>query len=175
MVLGSSQVTIRFANAADVPALLPLIDKICALHQAWDASKYGFLPEPGKHYESWLISQIETDRSVVLVAETQPDAMQTPSHLVGFLIATTEEEIPIYYLPAFGFVHDLWVEPAYRQQGIARQLVLWTIDCFRRMGIEQIRLDVAMRNQAAANLFRSCGFRPSTQEMLIELKDSWPE
>ena len=35
-------------------------------------------------------------------------------YLVGFLIATVEREIPIYRLHEFGFIHDLWVEPEYR-------------------------------------------------------------
>ena len=164
MVLEFSQVTIRAASLADVPALLPMIEKICALHQAWDAAKYGFLPEPGKRYKGWLRSQIKDDRSLVLVAETQ-------SGLVGFLIATEEQEIPIYQLQSFGFVHDLWVEPEYRQQGIAQGLVQRTIEHFRQIGVEQIRLDVAIANQVAMALFQSCGFRPSTQEMLILLKD----
>jgi ribosomal protein S18 acetylase RimI-like enzyme len=164
MVLEFSQVTIRAASLADVSALLPMIEKICALHQAWDSAKYGFLPEPGKHYEGWLRSQIEDDLSLILAAETQ-------SELVGFLIATEEQKIPIYQLQAFGFVHDLWVEPAYRQQGIAQRLVQRTIDHFRQIGVEQIRLDVATANQSAAALFQACGFRPSTQEMLIVLKD----
>jgi ribosomal protein S18 acetylase RimI-like enzyme len=91
------------------------------------------------------------------------------SRLVGFLIATVEREVPIYAVKQFAFIHDLWVEEDYRQQGIARQLVLGAIAHFSTQGIEQIRLDTAMANAAARKLFASCGFRASTVEMLIEL------
>ena len=30
------------------------------------------------------------------------------------VVATVEAEIPIYRLKEFGFIHDLWVEPDYR-------------------------------------------------------------
>ncbi len=92
-----------------------------------------------------------------------------PAPLVGFLIATTEREIPIYRIKEFGFIHDLWVEPEYRQLGIAQQMVKLTIEGFSKIGVTQIRLDTAAVNETARRLFSSCGFRLSTIEMLIEL------
>ena len=45
---------IRSATPADVPTVLPMVASICALHQTWDAAKYGFLPNPQQRYEKWL-------------------------------------------------------------------------------------------------------------------------
>ncbi|XHX76897.1 MAG: hypothetical protein RBJ76_21020 [Stenomitos frigidus ULC029] len=97
---------IRPATPADVPAVLPMVSKLCALHEAWDAAKYGFLPNPAQRYERWLGQQATNDRSVFLVAAhtSEPDRTE---HLVAFLIATIETEIPIYRLREFGFIHDL--------------------------------------------------------------------
>lgn len=155
---------IRAATPADVPAVLPMVAQICALHEAWDAAKYGFLPDPAQRYQQWLIEQAHDPHSVFWVAEL-PESGQ----LVAFLVATIEPEIPIYHLPEFGFVHDLWVEPAYRQAGIARQLVAQTMKCFEQLGVRQIRLDTAIANEAARRVFQACGFRPSTVEMLVDL------
>lgn len=156
---------IRSATPADVPAVLPMVASICALHQEWDTAKYGFLPNPQQRYEKWLASQANNRQSVFLVAEDE----SKPKRLVGFLIATVEREIPIYSLKEFGFIHDLWVEPEYRQAGIARQMVTLSIDRFKQMGVKQIRLDTAKANEAARRLFAACGFRISTIEMLVEL------
>lgn len=156
---------IRSATPADVPAVLPMVASICALHQTWDAAKYGFLPNPQQRYEKWLASQANNQQSVFLVAEDENES----NRLVGFLIATVEREIPIYSLKEFGFIHDLWVEPEYRQAGIARQMVKMSIDRFKQMGVKQIRLDTANANEAARKLFAACGFRISTVEMLVEL------
>lgn len=156
---------IRPANYNDVPDILPMVASICALHQAWDEAKYNFKPNPQEHYRKWLIAQASNKRSVFLVAEDEAKNKKP----VGFLIATVEREIPIYQLQEFAFIHDLWVEPEYRQAGIARQMVKMSIDRFKQMGVKQIRLDTANANEAARKLFAACGFRISTIEMLVEL------
>jgi ribosomal protein S18 acetylase RimI-like enzyme len=163
-----TEIVIRPAQPSDIPALLPLIAKICALHKAWDPAKYGFLPNPERLYQGWLSQILTDDRDLCLIAEPQ-EADSQPAQLIAFLIATVEREIPIYALKEFGFIHDLWVEQEYRQVGVARQLVTQTIAHFTQLGVEQIRLDTAIANDAARSLFASCGFRPSTVEMLIEL------
>ena len=48
---------IRLAKAGDVPSVLPMVAKICAFHEALDPAKYGFLPEPARMYEGWLVSR----------------------------------------------------------------------------------------------------------------------
>ncbi len=160
---------VRSATPTDVPAVLPMVASVCALHEAWDAAKYGFLPNPQQRYERWLTAQATNERSVFLVAESEAPSLEQPAALVAFLIATVEREIPIYRLKEYGFVHDLWVEPEHRHLGIARQMVRLTIERFAQMGVKQIRLDTAAANDAARRLFSSCGFRLSTLEMLVEL------
>jgi ribosomal protein S18 acetylase RimI-like enzyme len=158
---------IRSATPADVPAVLPMVRKICALHESWDAAKYGFASDPGEMYRDWLGRRATDKRSVFLVA--QRDAGPPPL-LAGFLIATIESEIPIYRIAEYGFIHDLWVEEAYRHEGLARQMVMLAIERFRAIGVPQIRLDTAAANDAARALFTSCGFRVSSVEMLTELR-----
>lgn len=156
---------IRPAKQSDISVILLMVGKICALHETWDAAKYGFLPNPAQRYEGWLGKLVKSERSVFLVAEDQ-----TNQKLAGFLVATIEREIPIYRVKEFAFIHDLWVEPEFRRSGVARQLVIQTTEQFQKMGVEQIRLDTAANNDAVRRLFSECGFRPSTVEMLIELQ-----
>ena len=153
-----------------MPGVLPMVAKICAFHEALDPAKYGFLPEPARMYDRWLVSRTNNARSVFLVAEREASAAES-ALLVGFLVATTEREIGIYRLKEFGFVHDLWVEPAYRNEGLARQMMMLAVERFREIGVAQVRMDVAYKNDAARRLFESCGFRVSTTEMLMVLQD----
>jgi GNAT superfamily N-acetyltransferase len=154
---------IRPATPDDVPAVLPMVAKICALHETWDNAKYGFLPNPEQGYERWLKRLATQERSVFLVAEDE-------GRLLGFVVATVEKEIPVYRLEEYAFVHDLWVEAEYRKQGVARELVMQTVERFQNLGVKQIRLDTVAINEAARRLFASCGFRISTIEMLKELE-----
>lgn len=156
---------IRPATAEDVPAVLPMVEKLCRLHESWDPAKYSFLPDIPRMYDQWLRERASHRRSVFLVAEAS-----SPRKIVGFLIGSVEREIPIYRLKEYGFLHDLWVEPEYRHEGVARQMVMLAVEKFKEIGVEQVRLDTAAKNEAARRLFEACGFRESVREMLIELK-----
>ncbi len=161
-------VTIRPARLEDVPAVLPMVGRTCALHESLDPAKYGFLPEPQRRYERWLAERTTDPSGVFLVAQAED------GRLVGFLVGASEREIPIYRTQAYGFFHDLWVEPAYRRAGVARQLVMQGVQRFAQLGLSQVRLDVSVRNEPALRLFESCGFRPAVVEMLVELKGRRP-
>jgi ribosomal protein S18 acetylase RimI-like enzyme len=153
---------IRPAMPADVPAVLPMVERISQLHETWDPAKYGKLPNIAQRYEHWLTAQTTAGGSVFLVAERE-------GKLVAFLIGTTEREIPIYKVDRYGFIHDLWVEEGYRNEGIARQMVMLAVEKFAEIGVKQVRLETAGPNDAARKLFDSCGFRTSAVSMLREL------
>jgi ribosomal protein S18 acetylase RimI-like enzyme len=155
--------TIRPATPEDVPLVLPMVQRLAELHEQWDPQRYDYLPDPGAMYDRWLRSRAKDSRSVFLVAE------RDPSRLAGFLIATIEGTIPIYRLTETGFIHDLWVEPEYRNEGIARQMTMLAVERFREKGVKQIRLETAAKNDAARALFTACGFRVSSVEMLLEI------
>jgi ribosomal protein S18 acetylase RimI-like enzyme len=136
---------IRPAIPDDVACVLPMAAKIAALHQQWDPAKFGYKDHPEEMYRGWLKSRAIDPRSVFLVADR--DGL----------------------LAEFGFIHDIWVEPEYRNEGVGRQLVMLAIEKFRDMGVKQVRGDTAAANDAARGLLKSCGMRPSTVEMLFEL------
>ena len=154
---------IRPASPEDVPLVTPMVRRLCELHQAWDPAKYRFRDDVEGMYDSWLRAKARDPRAVFMVADR---AGKGP---VAFLIGTVEREIPIYRLAEFGFIHDLWVEPDYRNEGVARQMVMAAIERFRDIGMTQVRLDTAAPNEAARRLFESCGFKASVVEMLLEL------
>jgi len=151
---------IRPATPDDVPAVLPMVRKICDLHRRWDPDKYDFPDGIEEMYRGWLTSRARDARSVFLVADREGRGP------VAFLVATVEREIPIYRLKEYGFIHDLWVEEDYRNEGLGKQLTLAAVERFRQIGVEQVRLDTAAANDVARKLFETCGFRTSVIEML---------
>ena len=153
---------IRAARVEDVEAVLPLVEKIAALHESWDEARFGARPGVSDMYAGWLRHHAEGDESVFLVAERE-------GQIVAFLIATTEFNIPIYRVEQYGFIHDLWVEEAYRNEGIARAMAMMALEKFKAIGVTQVRLDTAAKNDIARGMFAQCGFRESTVEMLCEL------
>ncbi len=85
-----------------------------------------------------------------------------------------EGNIPIYRLPAYAFIHDVWVEPPHRGRGVARSMVRAAIERFGAMGVTQVRLETAAANDGARRLFESCGFRIGTIDMLIDVPGRSP-
>jgi ribosomal protein S18 acetylase RimI-like enzyme len=154
---------IRPATSDDVPAVLPMVAKLAALHESWDQERYAYLPDVAEMYRGWLTSRARDPKSVFLVAQRE-------QKLVGFLVGTAERAIPIYRTKEFGFIHDVWVEPEYRHEGIGRQLTMLAIEKFGAMGLTQVRLETAALNDVARDLFVSCGFRVSAVEMMYEIR-----
>lgn len=160
--------TIRDASEDDIPRILPLVRKIAGLFQTVDPEKYATEGDVGERYRGWLSGLVKAGRSVILVADAAGQGQ--PPAVVGMLIGTIDREIPIYRLKEYGFINDLWVDEAYRNEGVARQLVTEAIERFTRLRVEQIRLDVLTGNEPARKLFETCGFRPAVVEMLLPLK-----
>lgn len=77
------------------------------LHESWDSDRFGAVPNPEQRYPKYIQRFTTSDeasapdgsiRGVLLVAEEEPQ------HLVGFIVATIEKEIPIYRLEELGFI-----------------------------------------------------------------------
>lgn len=152
----------RDATKDDVAAILPMLRAQYALHAGWDRAKFGVKAGFEAGYGRWLEQRASDPRSVFLVAEADD------GRVVSFLIGTVEAELPLYEVREFGFVHDLWVEPGYRNEGVGRQLVTLAVERFRLMGVTQVRCETAEANDAARGLFERCGFRPSVRVMVLE-------
>ncbi|MFT3684244.1 MAG: GNAT family N-acetyltransferase [Phycisphaerales bacterium] len=150
---------IRPAAAADIPAVLPMVQAVCDFHRNLEPARYDFLPDIAARYASWLPKRATDPRSVFLVAEIE-------NGLAGFLVGEVLDEIPIFTLKQYGFIHDLWVEPAVRKQGLGRALVAEAVNRFAAMGVTQVRGDTAADNDRARSLIAPLGFVPTTVQVL---------
>lgn len=112
-------------------------------------------------YARWFPERIADPRSLFLVAEHPSIA-----GLAGFTVCTIEPEVPIFWVPECGWVHDLYVVPEARRHGLARELLREVSRRYAAMGVKQLRLHTAMFNDAARTAFAAEGFRPCVVEML---------
>lgn len=159
--------TIRAAKIEDVPQVLPMVEKLARLHEAWDAARFDYKADVAGMYRGWLGRRAQDPASVFLVADREHLMADVP-FLIGFVVGTVEESIPIYRRARFGFIHDLYVEEDYRNEGIGRQLAVRAVERFKEIGVTQVRLETAAANEPARKLFEGTGFRTSSIEMLAE-------
>jgi GNAT superfamily N-acetyltransferase len=161
---------VRAASPADVPEILPLVRELCDLHARRDPERFQVRADILDRYAQWLPARAEDPRSVLLVATEDADA-----RIVGFTVGTVEPEVPIFWIPECGWIHDLYVLPSHRSRGHATALVRSAVDRFKAMGVAQIRLHTGAFNDDARAFFARLGFRTSVIEMLHTLKPPQPE
>ena len=137
---------IRLATAADVDRVAPLFD---AYRQF-----YG-LPPGLSLCRQYLAERLGRDESVVLLAADHDGAA------VGF----------VQMYPGFSSLsaartyqlHDLFVDPAARQQGVGRRLMEAAADEARRRGAVSLALSTAKTNHPAQRLYESLGWVRDTE------------
>ena len=56
-------------------------------------------------------------------------------------------------------IQNVAVLPDYRRRGLGRALVLGTLHAFRKLGVQQVSLDVTAGNDPAIRLYERIGFR----------------
>lgn len=152
---------IRPATAADVPDVLPMVRRLCDLHAQHDPERFQVRPDVIDRYAKWLPERASDPRSVFLVAEHP----SVPG-LAGFTVGTVEPEVPIFWIPECGWIHDIWIDPAARRGGLARALVRESCERFAALGVKQVRLHTGTFNEVARTVFEAEGFRPCIVEML---------
>ncbi len=89
----------------------------------------------------------------------------------GSLIASAgafiKADLPYRYFspPFYGFIGDVYCQPAYRKLGIATTLTQQAIAWLQKKGVKEVKL-IAFR--AARPIYERLGFHP-TDEMVLEL------
>jgi GNAT superfamily N-acetyltransferase len=136
-----------------------MVAAITHQHELMDPERFRVRPDVLDRYAGWLPLRVTDPRSVFLVAERE-------GALVGYLVGTVEPELPIFWVPECGWIHDLWVEPAARRSGVARLLIERAAKAYARIGVQQLRLDTAWENEQARRVFAACGFRACIVEMI---------
>jgi len=84
---------------------------------------------------------------------------------VGFVLSGVENH---RFLPRrTGVIYEVYVVPERRRRGIARTCAKQIIDELRRSALSKIHLEVVEGNTAAAELWRSLGFRKVTERFVL--------
>ena len=158
-----SNLVIRRASAADLPALGRLGASLLRTHYAFDPQRF-MAPrgDPESGYAWFLGTQLKEDDVAVFVAEKS-------STVIGYVYAGLEPESWKELRDAAGFIHDVVVVPEARRHGVASALVDAACDWFRAVGAPRVVLWTAEKNEGAQQLFAGLGFRRTMIEMTREL------
>jgi len=84
----------------------------------------------------------------------------------GFVLV--DKKVDALEQKEYGFIYELYVLEAYRNQGIAEALIHFVNDYYKRHNVSEVRLNVYASN-CAKNLYEKLGFRERTITMSIDI------
>lgn len=158
-----SAVIIRPAARGDLRAVGRLGALLVQSHHELDPTRFiPAGPDTEQAYASYLGSQLDKPRVVVLVAERGGE-------VIGYTYAGVEGHDYMALRGPAGVLYDLVVDPAHRGNGIGRRLLDATLAALKARGAPRVVLSTAEGNVAARRLFVAAGFRLTMSEMTREL------
>lgn len=108
---------------------------------------------------AYLEAQCRTFDGLVLVASSGGVPC---GFAVGFTGAYDDDDRHVAEaFKRYGEITDLYVAPAFRQQGVARALLEALEAHFRGLGLLRVRLSVLHGNRAAREAYEALGYRPA--------------
>ncbi len=149
---------IRPASARDQAALGRYGAALMRQHHDADPARFLQVEHPEAGYGRYLVSVLDDPDSLVRVAEHE-------GAVIGYVYADIEGVSWKDLRGPCGFIHDLFVDPAARGQGVGRALMQEAMDWIRSRGRTQIVLSTKTGNAHAQRLFTALGFRPTMLEM----------
>ena len=160
---GTTDIAIRPATRADLPALGRLAALLVRTHHEFDPQRFiAATPRTANGYASWLGSQLRNPDVVVLVAERAGEVL-------GYTYAGVEGFDYVSLRGPAGVLHDIVVDPGQRGGGVGQRLLDATLAALAQRGAPRVVLSTAERNEAAQRLFARAGFRRTMIEMTREL------
>ena len=141
-------VTFRLATPADSPALLAWRNDPQVRSMAFSTDAI----EPAEH-QRWLTQTLKDPRKVLLVAEHEG----TPVGVVRFDLANDVATISVYRVP----------DGATPRRGLVTRAADWLAT--HRPEVRRIVAEVRAGNVASLAAFRSAGFRPVCEQLVLEL------
>lgn len=153
-----SDVRVRMMREADLEIVGALAGGLVRLHHQYDPDRFFLPPDVEDGYRWWFKKQLPLEEVVLAVAEVG-------GQLAGYVYGALGERDWNLLLDRHGAIHDVFVEPAFRRRGVAKQLMTFAIGELEARGAPRIVLASAFPNREAQALFRSLGFR----ETMVEL------
>lgn len=149
---------IREANEDDIPVLVGFLVNL-GLHVS-GAERKTLSRKAKKQLRDFLRDYLDDTEKLLVVACTPDNEVVGMGNIQVWHNPNLWEEAEDLNLKS-GFIDDLWVEPAHRNQGILARMLNVLIDFAETHDIEELILEYAITNKEAAGVWQRLGFTPT--------------
>jgi ribosomal protein S18 acetylase RimI-like enzyme len=155
-------IAVRRATPGDVERLIELWMQMWEFHRKLDAR---FEPSPmaALTMRHWLEGHLESPSSAVFSAADESGTV------VGYILASILENLPIVQNPAFGFISEIAVDEKYRRRGVGGRLVRAAHEWIRSKGISSVEVNLAAANAASRAFWKKMGYRDFVERLQLPL------
>ena len=150
------EITIRKATVHDLDILLRFEQNIIATERPFDKTL-----KPGHIHYYDIEAMIHASHIEVLVA-------QVNNEVIGSGYARIETPKPYLNHRQYAYLGFMFVEPAYRGQGVNQKIIEALKQWAVAQNINEIRLDVYADNIAAIKAYEKAGFVPHLVNMRMD-------
>jgi len=131
--------SVRTGNAGDMHAMFPLVVRQLEERAAVDPGLFALRPNAAERLRQWAGQALEDPRHAIVVADVDGE-------LVGCLVVTVEQDLPIYVNDEYATVRVLWVDPRHRGKGLAGLMLKHAARECRHFGLRQLRASVTIEH-----------------------------
>jgi GNAT superfamily N-acetyltransferase len=156
---------VRDARPEDLPAVGQLAGRLVRMHHDYDPARWMLVEGVEAGYARFFASQLGNRGIIILVAEDAESG-----EIVGYSYASLEERNWADLRDACGRLHDVFINERARRQGLARAMVIESVQRLAALGVALAVTTTAWQNETSQALLRSLGFRPAVIEMATDLK-----
>lgn len=157
----ASGASVRPATSADAERMGGYGIQLTKLHHQWDPDRFIWWDgATAEGYGAVLLRQIGKPQSVVLVVEEE-------GTVYGYCWGSMSDNDYMALRGPAGVIHDIFIDPERRREGLGRLLLDATIAALKTLGAPQIVLSTAYKNDTGQKLFTSAGLRPTMIEMTL--------
>lgn len=150
---------IRKAQNSDVDKITQLGLHLLHLHNGFDETYYDLEENTIIHFKNWVLSQINSQNSFILVAYTI-NQYNNQHNIVGFISGFIKYLFPWFKIKKVGHISFMVVDPASRRSGIGRTLEKEAVNLFKTEGVEYVELYVDEINIQGVKAWNSYGYLP---------------
>lgn len=160
---GPQSALIRPVEPRDEAAIARLWQMLTEHHVALDPRLPGATGGAPERYARRMIERRSDPATMALVAEVGGEVV---AYVLGAVIDLHPD---LFEAADVGFIADIFVDPALRGRGLARELVATINQWFRQRGVQQVELQVAARNPEGIRFWEAAGGEPIMIRMRIDL------
>lgn len=157
-----NEIKIRKAKPKDINTLAELNTKLLKHHSQFEKELYALASSKNrkKAMQKNARQRIHSKNSLALIAESG-------NQIAGYLTASIKQKPEYFKTNKVGHIHQLFVKPKFRKQGLGKALFKEAEKFFKKKGVKWLEIEASVKNKLTNKTYKALGMR-EFETILVE-------